>query len=173
MSVGAFCATCGIGMATEVLTEDTRPTAEQMYPAPAVTPEQRAERDRQHADALAANARIEHELPDLASQPDPSRNKVRIHFTADGFTWAGRVWYTGQEIEIGPEHPRWESAVAWIRLTRQEQVARYGRVMFEPGPSPYRQLPEGTEVPLPAGSQQGARSATPARAGDNGSLVPL
>lgn len=170
-----FCAECGLPM-------DAPPPvaplpAEVPKPAGQLTPEERAARDRQHSEAVAANMRADDLVPDISAQADPSPEKITIHFVEDGFTWAGRVWYRGDELTIGPEHPRWPTAVPWITLTKQEQATRYGRVKFDSGPWPYAPLPPGAEVPLPsAGHEQvfaARRRGVPARAGEDGALVPL
>lgn len=170
-----FCSTCGLPM-------DAPPPpgpAVAERPGPALTAEERAERDRQHTEAVAANMRADELVPDITQQEDPSEQKLRVHFVEDGFTWGGKVWQVGEEIEIGPEHPRWDSALPWITLSKPEQVRRYGRVFFESGPWPYQQIPPGTEIPLPDVNPrrvfEGHRSAAPARSGEDGtgSLVPL
>lgn len=170
-----FCVSCGLPMQAMVLTERVNLDAEReaVRGASQLSPDERIARDRQHTEALANIARAEAAIQPLAAQPDPSPRKIRIHFVDDGLTWAGQVWQRGQEIEIGPEHPRWESALTWITLTKEQQVARYGRVMFDTGPWPGRALPPGTELPLPAASaDRFVASALPARAGDDGALVP-
>jgi hypothetical protein len=156
---------------------DLNAVRESLLPAGALDAEAKARRDQQHMEALAANARIEQEIPDFTQQADPSLQQVHIHFVSDGFTWAGQVWYAGQEIRIGPEHPRWLSALAWIRLSKMEQYQRYGKVFFDFGPFPGRIAPPGTEVHLPtAGVAQWSamRGGVPAHASQDGdgSLIP-
>lgn len=171
-----FCAACGLHMQAMVLTERVNLEAERetVLAASQLSPEERTARDRQHVEALAAVAKAEAAIVPLEAQPDPSPQKILIHFVEDGLTWAGQAWQRGQEIEIGPEHPRWESALSWITLTKDQQAIRYGRVMFDTGPWPYRALPPGTEVPLPSASTERFRtSGLPARAGDDGALVPF
>lgn len=130
-----FCATCGLPMdalpaAPAVSLDEFRPK-----PADQLTDEERAERDRQHAAALAAVSHFE-ALPPVY-QPSETE-AILIHFVEDGFTFAGQVWYTGQEIQIGPDHPRWQEVLPWILLTRFEQVERYGKQYFDRGPWPGR-----------------------------------
>lgn len=169
-----FCAQCGLPVGTgapgQAVVDAGPPKPEAM-----LTPEEKAERERQHMEAVAMLREAEARVPDIDKQPDPSEKKILIHFVADGFTWAGKVWYRGEQLEIGPEHPRWESAVGWILLDKRQQVERYGRVIFDTGPWPYGQLPPGTEVPLPSAdySQIARRGAAPARAGESGSLIPM
>ena len=100
-----------------------------------LTPQERAERDRQHAEALAAARQFEAQQP---AYVPPEGETILIHFVEDGLTFAGQVWYRGQEIEIGPSHPRWEQARSWILLDRYAQIERYGKQYFERGPWPGR-----------------------------------
>jgi hypothetical protein len=95
----------------------------------------RAERDRQHAEALAAAAAFEHAPEQIVHAEGQA---VLIHFIEDGLTAFGRVWYRGQELEIGPGHPRWPEAVSWITLNRIGQLERWGKTYFEHGPWPGR-----------------------------------
>lgn len=174
-----FCNTCGLPMDAPP-PPGRDPVAEGLpKPVSQLTADEAAERAQQHAEVQAALARAEQAVPDISAQPDPSDKKLLIHFVEDGFTWAGRVWNQGDELEIGPEHPRWQSAVGWITLDKVAQVNRYGRVFFEPGPWPYKQIPPGTEFMLPEMTPQKLQAmrrghAVPsAGAGDMpGSLVP-
>lgn len=172
-----FCGDCGLPMGEVKLTQrvDLDAVRTAMHSTP-VTDEARVARDRQHAEAMAANARIEQEIPDISQVPDPSQRKILIHFVEDGFTWK-KVWIRGEMLEIGPDHPWWESAQSWIRLTKVQQFQRYGRVFFDFGPYPGTQHRPGTEVPLPSAPANlwaEARGALPARASSegDGSLVP-
>lgn len=174
-----FCAECGLPMGEIRLAPrvDLAAVREAVLPSHALDAEAKARRDQQHIEALAMNARIEQEVVDLDQQPDPSQQKILIHFVADGFTWAGRVWNIGQEIEIGPEHPRWQSALPWITLSKSDQFRRYGRVFFDTGPFPGRMAAPGTELQLPtAGVDQWSamRGGIPASASQDGSgsLIP-
>jgi hypothetical protein len=129
-----FCASCGLDMTAPA---PAMARAEGVRPRPAgeLTAEELAERERRHAAALAETARFEAAQPDY--QPTEGA-AVLIHFIEDGLTAFGQVWYRGQELEIGPEHPRWEEARGWITLTRYQQVDRWGRQFFEHGPWPGR-----------------------------------
>jgi hypothetical protein len=127
----AYCGTCGIKMGAAAGRPDL--TAVRPVPAGQLDAEARAERDRQHAEAVAAAGRFEHAPERIV--PNPGQG-VLIHFIEDGLTVFGRVWYRGQEIEIGPDHPRWADAVGWITLDRAGQAARWGRQYFEHGPWP-------------------------------------
>jgi len=125
----SFCATCGLNMSAQAppaAAEVSRPK-----PASVLTPEERAERDRQHAEAMRAAAAFEAQQPDYLP---PEGETVLIHFIEDGLTFAGQVWYRGQEIEIGPRHPRWEQARQWILLDRYAQIDRWGKQFFDRGP---------------------------------------
>jgi hypothetical protein len=127
-----FCATCGMPMnaALPVAGEPMRPR-----PAAELTPAEKAERERQHAEAVAAAAQFEQ----APQQFVPAQGEaVLIHFVADGLTAFGSVWYRGQELQIGPGHPRWEEALGWITLTRFQQVERWGEQKFDFGPWPGR-----------------------------------
>lgn len=177
VSDARFCATCGLPMNAElpgqVQTERPQPAAE-------LTTEERRRRDEQHAAAMAANQRAEQSVVDLEAQEDPSTAKLLIHFVSEGFTFAGRVWHIGEELEIGSDHPRWQQALPWITLTKRQQVERYGKVFFDTGAWPYDRPEPGTEIQLPSlGSErlfamrrrQG--SAVPARQGEDNSLSPI
>jgi hypothetical protein len=127
-----FCAACGLpmGAALPAAGEPMRPR-----PAAELTAEERAERDRQHAEAVAAAAQFEQAPQDW--QPTQGE-AVLIHFVADGLTAFGTVWYRGQELQIGPGHPRWPEALGWITMTRFQQVERWGEQKFDFGPWPGR-----------------------------------
>lgn len=170
-----FCAECGLGMNDTVTTQRVdldavrRDTATQSLDAEA--------KARQHMEAIANNARIEAELPDITQLHDPSEQKILIHFVEDGFTALGKVWLRGETLEIGPDHPRWDGARGWVRKTKQEQVQSYGRVFFDAGPWPYAQHAAGTELPLSNAAVDlwaEARGAVPARqaADHSGAITP-
>jgi hypothetical protein len=176
-----FCPTCGLPMDAEppaVSSDDDSMLAR--VTAAELTDEERRRREEQHAAAISANQKAEQLVVDLETQPDPSTAKLLVHFVSDGFTFAGRVWHVGEELEIGPDHPRWGQALPWITLTKRQQVERYGKVFFDKGHWPYDMPPAGTELALPSiGSErlfamrrrQG--SAVPARQGDDNSLAPI
>jgi hypothetical protein len=127
-----FCPVCGIpiGAALPTAGEPMRPR-----PAAELTPAEKAERDRQHAEAIAASAQFEQAQPSYLPVEGAA---VLIHFVADGLTAFGQVWYRGQELEIGPEHPRWEEARGWITMDRWQQIERWGMQKFDFGPWPGR-----------------------------------
>lgn len=128
-----FCGECGLPMTAKAPpggVEQTRPK-----PAAELSAEELAERERQHADAVAAAAAFER-APEVIV---PAKGEaVLIHFVEDGLTVFGRVWYRGQELAIGPDHPRWSEAVGWIMLDKGAQYDRWGKVFFEHGPWPYQ-----------------------------------
>lgn len=109
--------------------------AQRPKPAEQLTDEERVARDQQHQAALAAAAQFERQQPDY--QPTEGE-AVLIHFVADGLTAFGQVWYRGQELEIGPDHPRWPEAISWITLSRFQQLDRWGEQKFDFGPWPGR-----------------------------------
>lgn len=172
-----FCGSCGMPMNEVRLAERVDLDAvREAVQSGTMDSAARAVRDRQHAEALAANMRAEQSVPDISQVEDPSEQKILIHFVADGFTWK-KVWTQGEMLEIGPDHPWWESAQPWIRLSKAEQFQRYGRVFFDYGPYPGATYRPGTEVPLPpapANLWAEARGALPAAASPDhdGSLIP-
>jgi hypothetical protein len=129
-----FCGVCGLAMDAPA---PARADLDAARPKPAgqLTEQERTERDRQHAEALAAARQFEAQQPVYVP---PEGETVLIHFIEDGLTFAGQVWYRGQEIELGPSHPRWEQARGWILLDRNGQIERYGKQYFAPGPWPGR-----------------------------------
>jgi hypothetical protein len=114
-----------------------RPNPEEVRPKPygQLSEEERAVRDRQHAQALAATQAFESQSPQFRASQGES---ILIHFVDDGFTFAGLVWYRGQEVEIGPDHPRWQEVLNWIMLDKYQQIERWGKQFFDHGPWPGR-----------------------------------
>jgi hypothetical protein len=135
-----FCGTCGLAMGApaqaRVDLEKARPRA-----AAELSAEELAERARQHAQAVAAAAALD-QAPDPAVLPSEGET-ILIHFIEDGLTFAGKVWYRGQELEIGPSHPRWPEVVGWITLDKYGQADRWGKQYFEHGPWPGRRSYSG------------------------------
>jgi hypothetical protein len=163
-----FCGRCGVSMdaVLPVAGEPMRPKA-----AAELTPAERAERERQHAEAIAAAARFESQPQQLVPTEGEA---VLIHFVADGLTAFGQVWYRGQELSIGPDHPRWTEALGWITLNRWQQIERWGTQKFDFGPWPgrpsyadaagsFEQLfgtdAQGNRVPLAGPSEEQLRAA--------------
>lgn len=164
-----FCATCGVSMAA------TAPPggAPMQRPVPAgqLSDAERAERDRKHAEAMAAAARFEQSQQEYVPTAGEA---IVVHFVADGLTFAGQVWMRGQEIEIGPAHPRWTEARGWITLDRFAQVDRWGEQKFDFGPWPGRRsytdalgsfeqlagtAPDGSKVTIGGPSEAELRAA--------------
>lgn len=127
-----FCGDCGLSMAAPA---PTRAQPKRPKPASELTAKERAQRDRQHSEAIAAAAAFEGQP--VAYQPAEGES-VLIHFIEDGLTAFGQVWYRGQELEIGPAHPRWSQARDWVTLSRAQQVDRWGKQYFDAGPWPGR-----------------------------------
>jgi hypothetical protein len=128
-----FCSACGLSMNAQP--PPAQPGPARPRPAAELTAEERDERERQHAAAITAAAAFERE-PEVIV---PAEGEVvLIHFTEDGLTCFGRVWYRGQELAIGPGHPRWGEAVGWIMLDKAGQYARWGRQYFDHGPWPFQ-----------------------------------
>jgi hypothetical protein len=118
----------GAGVAAEL--------AARVPPLDELTPAARAERERQHAAALRAGAAD----PALViEKPSGQRPVLVFHVVRSGWTWAGQVWYRGQEIRLEEGTPRWNEAQRFINWTEQEQMERYGSIRWRLGPWPYRQ----------------------------------
>lgn len=127
-----FCPTCGVQVIRPVAAgpDDPRPK-----PASELTPEELRERERMHAEAVRRGK----ENPVMAFAPGraPAAAQTTIvHFVADGFTAFGNVWVRGQEVELWPGHPRWEEAQLWINMDTAEQLRRWQKEYFRPGPWP-------------------------------------
>lgn len=127
---GKFCPECGLPVSSEARVVSI--TVEPPKPYDELTAEEKAARDQQHQQSLAANAAF------AAQEPEEivpvAGDNVVIHFVDDGFTAFGKVWLRGNQLSIGPSHPRWPDAVRWITLTPPEQFERYGKQYFAPGP---------------------------------------
>jgi hypothetical protein len=124
-------------------------------PEALLTPEERAERQRQHLLALEAGKRD----PGIQgyAQPSAGRETVLIHFTEDGLTAFGTVWFRGQELEVEVGGPRWAEAARWILLDDAQQMERWKKIMFRRGPWPGLRTYQGARFePLKALSGDGA-----------------
>jgi hypothetical protein len=67
---------------------------------------------------------------DLASRPETplaSSEGDLIHFVEDGFTLGGRVYYRGEQYVAAHD-------AEWAHLSGTEQVIRYGKRFYRPGP---------------------------------------
>jgi hypothetical protein len=167
--VARFCFACGsamhpapvagAGVAVEMAASvTTRPDLNQFRPKPEadLTPEEKQRRQQEHAAAIAAGQKD----PPLRYVPSQDPRKVLIHIVEDGFTWAGQVWMRGQELEIGPDHPRWADAQRWINMSDFEQMDRYGKIRFRKGPWPGRRSyadGAGSFEPVILGQGEGAQ----------------
>lgn len=97
-----------------------------------LSPAERAERQRLHIEAVSLGRRD----PGVTYEPPRTQETELIHFLEDGLSFAGTVWFRGQEIELDVGSQRWQEAQAWIHLTDFEQMERWGRVYFRHGPWP-------------------------------------
>jgi hypothetical protein len=178
-----FCSSCGLPMGPGAPAAASGAPMARPKPADQLTPAERAEREREHAEAVAAAARFE----TAPQQFVPTEGEaVLIHFVADGLTAFGQVWYRGQELEIGPGHPRWGEALGWITLSKFQQIERWGAQKFDFGPWPGRRSyadaaggfellsgtdPAGNKVTITGPSEQQLRDADAAEA-RRGRAVP-
>lgn len=130
-----------------------------------LTPEEKAQRQAEHAAAVAAGQRD----PQLSYGPAPQGQTYTIHFIKDGLSFAGVVWLRGQEISLEVGSPRWKEAESWIQLDDFDQVERFGDVYFRKGPwrgKSYRDAAregwtrlkdkDGNEIPPPSEEQLAA-----------------
>jgi len=116
-------------------------TAEATGDTPEATEDKSAELDeaqRQIAElkdqlAKAKGANDPELVHDEVKNPGDEKN-ILIHFVRDGFCDLGTVWYKGQELELEPGTPQYESAKQWARYTPEEQEEFYGEVYFRQGP---------------------------------------
>lgn len=70
---------------------------------------------------------------DEVTNPGNKKN-ILIHFVRDGFCELGTIWYKGQELELEPGTPQYESAKRWAFYTPEEQEEFYKEVYFRAGP---------------------------------------
>jgi hypothetical protein len=165
-----FCGECGAKAYTRPAWSDAQSatqdhaviTAARPKPESQLTPEERAERQRQHNEAIRMGSR------DLQLPPEPARTDrtVMIHFLEDGITFAGQVWYRGQEIELDTDSERYQQQGRfWMHMTDTEQWNRWGKVMFRTGPWPGKRLteiqPQMYQSLSAVGGKDGARTSGP------------
>jgi hypothetical protein len=138
-----FCSTCGApaGGAAPVVSSyvsvaASRPDISSWRPKreEELSPAERAARDRAHAEAIRMGAQDPGTGP--LEVPQPGQDVQLIHFKEDGFTFAGTVWYRGQELRLVVGSPRWQQAQEWINMPEFAQMRRWQKVMFGPGPWP-------------------------------------
>lgn len=170
----AFCASCGLPM-DAAAPPAQRVQAERPRPAAELTQEELAAREAAHQAALRTAAALDR----AEVQYVPAEGEtITIHFVEDGFTKFGVVWYRGQEITLGPSHPRWRDAVDWIMLDDRAQMQRYGRVLFRRGPWPgarsyatdYERPVDREGKPLPAPSVEELQRADAAERARGGAV---
>ena len=95
--------------------------------------------DQARNEAVAAVKAIEDDVEVVRGEVDPSNpNAVTVHFLDDGHTVLGRVWYRGEEATVLRGSEEWNTdAKYWIELSEHDQVRKYGKRIFAPGPWPY------------------------------------
>lgn len=90
------------------------------------------------ATTAAAQAKVE---PAVSDEPSP--DSVTVHFVLDGCTLLGDVWYADQVLTVTPGSRNWEAlmiadgpfkGLMVLNLTRSQQIKRWGKVHFMPGP---------------------------------------
>lgn len=147
----------GAGMAVELAAQVQPPRPVEM-----LSPAERAERERLHAEAVRAGA----QMPPLQFE-QPQGQTETIHMLEDGLTAFGVVWMRGQEITLTVGSERWNQARSWWNMPEFEQVERYGQIKFRKGPWPgkrYADAAGGFEVLGDLDrekAKQGARVAGP------------
>lgn len=118
----------GAGFAAEL--------AARVVPSEELTPAGRAERERQHAAAVRLGRQ---DAPLVYEPPTGQRPTILFHVLKSGWTFAGQVWYRGQEIELEEGSSRWQEAQRFINWTDAEQFEQYGRLAWRLGPWPGKQ----------------------------------
>lgn len=63
---------------------------------------------------------------DARTDKEPNKDFFTIEFVESGLTYAQRVWKKGETVDIPKSRTK-----AWMDLTDEEQVARWGKVKFE------------------------------------------
>jgi hypothetical protein len=130
-----FCQMCGIPLeipfsaAANADAPNGRPR-----PLSELTEEERAERERQHAEALAAGRRDD-PVRWMEGAPEGTPT-VLIHFVEDGVCAFGVVWMRGQELELAQTSKRFIDGGQWMLMGDAEQMRRFGRVLWRQGPWP-------------------------------------
>lgn len=88
-------------------------------------------------DKMAATPDSDYIKP--ADDPDAD---IVLHFLEDGFTSNGKMYYRGEEFRVKKDSEAYRATLdrnnnTWIDLSTEEQIARYGKVMFGNGPWPH------------------------------------
>lgn len=110
-----------------------------VYEDPEETEEER--RIKELEDLLAKKRAARLENAPTQYEAAGSGEKILIHFVEDGFTFGGRVWFRGQEVEfeVGSKahlQQKDRSGASWLDLADDPmaQVARFGKHYFSSGP---------------------------------------
>lgn len=91
-------------------------------------------------DELIKSKATAEELVEDAQQGDLGvEGSIHVHFVDDGFTILGKVWYKGEELVVSPGTPEWDeihdrNGNTTLLLDEWQQMDRYGRRLFAPGP---------------------------------------
>jgi hypothetical protein len=118
---------------SEVVSSDTEPLSD--------LSDKRRIKELEDQLARKEAAAFEDASPEYESS-DSSSESVLIHFVVDGFTAQGAMWYRGQELEFdlnsrAYQETRDRNGESWVHLTEADQIKRYGKVFFRPGPWPF------------------------------------
>lgn len=78
-------------------------------------------------------------MAETATNVSRSKQAHLVHFLEDGFTAFGTVWYRGQEVEVLEGSDDWARTLdgegnSWMVFSEDEQIDKYGKIMFRPGP---------------------------------------
>ena len=85
--------------------------------------------------------------PDVQRDPHtsdlPTEGSVTVHFITTGLTALGHTWNRGEEITVSPGSHKWQQLTdasigrMILSLDEVEQIRRWGKRFFAPGPWPY------------------------------------
>lgn len=100
---------------------------------------------------------------------EPVDGSICIHFILDGFTDGETHYSADQEVTFLPGTPAYQFTLdrngrSWATLTEGEQLNKYGKIFFRPGPSPkhtrlddnlalLRAIADEKGIPLPTADQ--------------------
>jgi len=75
---------------------------------------------------------------------DDEQATVLVHFVVDGHQALEQTWYRGQELELAIdgsdrwfEHTKDRNGDSWLLYSEEDQVRKWGHVVFRPGPWPF------------------------------------
>lgn len=94
------------------------------------------------AEANATSVAVQAADPTI-EETDPNDVDSRtVHFVEDGLTLLGKVWMRGETLTIGPGSSNWpqlldRDGANALDLTEVQQVKKWGKRFFAPGPWPY------------------------------------